>query len=142
MSKVERTSAGLVVKVDDEIVGAITSFGESYNITEEEVSSSEDTVGVAPNKIIRQRFIATSVGHTANVGGVALATEAGTDTGQSDLKDAVEAGKTVQVSIEDQHDGGKVLTGFFTNYEESAELPNVFRFTASFRVNEEGDLPT
>lgn len=136
MSKVERTSAGLIIKIGVVVVGAITSFGESYNVTEEDVSGSEDTVGIAPAAIIRSRFLATSVGHTANVGGIALAS-GGNVAGQTALKAAVKVGTTVNLVSEDQHGATKTLSGFFTNYEESAELPNVFRFTASFRCNSE-----
>ena len=119
--------AGVSVTVDGVAVAKITSLTKSTNVTETEVTGTEDQI--ASSTAVFQQFTPTAVGKTMQFGGIALSS----DSGQSDLQDAVDGADEVVLVA-----GGTTATGFFTQYEETGQLPGVFTFTASFRVNSVG----
>lgn len=128
--------AGSTVSVDTEDVGKITSWTDTTTVNAENVSGSSDTVGTAPNKIIKNKQRPTSVEKTANVEGIYVPD----NTGQKDLKTAAEAGTEVTLKQTDQNGYGEELTGFFTNFERTGELEGVYTFSAQFYSNDETEV--
>lgn len=126
--------AGTVIEIDGVVIGKVTSFKLNYDVSEEEVSGAEDTVGSAGTEITEQLFMATAIGKTASIEGIALDDTTG-DTGQSDLEDAVEQGDTIVLRQYNQHGIGYRLQGYFTSYAKTGSLPGVYTFSADFRVN-------
>lgn len=124
--------AGTFVEIDGVVVAKITSFQSTSEISEEQVSGSEDTVGTAPNKITKEVYKPVSVGQTAQAEGIYKTS----DQGQSDLQDAADTGLEVQIRHVRQDGQGHLYTGFFTNYQESGQLPGIYTWTAQFRVND------
>jgi hypothetical protein len=126
----ERRTAGMTVEVDNSLVARLTSFGNSISVSEEMISGAGDTT-TEDNAII-EKYIPLSVGETANVGGITLKT----DVGRAKIEEVIGATEENVVVKHRYEDGsGTDYTGFFTNFENTGELPNVFRFTAQFRVN-------
>jgi len=131
----ERRTAAMTVTVGTDAVGRLTTFGNSISVTEEMVSGTGDTT--TTDNAIKEVYVPVSVGETANVGGISLVTSVGEAAIEAAARDATEA-LTVEHRYEDG--SGKDYVGFFTNYEKTAELPNVQRFTAQFRVNSVTDV--
>lgn len=123
--------AGTVVEIDGQVVAKVTSFELSNEIDELEVTGSEDTVGTAPNKISEAQYIASQIARTANIGGISLIT----DTGQSDIEDAADTGKSVTIRQYNQGGNGYMITGFFTSFTRTGELGSVYTFDSAFRIN-------
>lgn len=127
----EKRTAAATVTIGTDVVGRLTTFGSATSVTEEMVSGTSDTT--TTDNAILEKYAPVSVGKTANVGGVSLYIDVGRSAIEAAADDATED-ITVELRYEDG--SGYDYTGFFTNYETSAELPNVERFTAQFRVNE------
>lgn len=127
--------AGAVIEIDSETVGKITSWTKTVSVTEEQVSGSEDTIGTAPNQIIKEKYRPVSQGITASCELIYLPD----NTGQNDLETAAEAGTEVALKHTDQNGYGTTLTGFFTNFEKTGSLDTVYTATADFRSNSESD---
>lgn len=125
--------AGSEITIDTTQVGKVTSWTDTTTVNAENVSGSNDTVGTAPNKIIKNKQRPVSVETTANVEGVYVPD----DTGQQDLKTAAKAGTEVTLNQTDQNGYGEELTGFFENFEKTGELEGVYTFSAQFYSNEE-----
>lgn len=124
--------AGTFVEIDGETIAKVTSFQSTSEISEEQVSGSEDTVGEAPDSITKEVYKPVSIGKTAQMEGI-YKTES---DGQSDLEDASDTGLEVQIRHVRQDGQGHLYTGFFTNYDETGELPGIYTWSAQFRVND------
>lgn len=116
-------------------IGRLTTFGHDIEVSEEEVSGSGNTAGDPP--IVKEQYVPVSVGETANCGGVSIKD----DAGEAAIKTAARTGDEVILEHRYEDGTGTNYTGFFTNYSTSGELPNVFRFTAQFRVNDTAAVP-
>lgn len=119
--------SGITITVDAVTVAKITSLTKSTNVTETEVTGTEDAI--SGSTAVFQQFTPTAVGKTMQFGGIAIAN----NSGQSVLQAAVDDADDVVLVA-----AGTTATGFFTQYEETGQLPGVFTFTASFRVNSVG----
>jgi len=124
--------AGTVIEIDNEIVAKVTSFERSVSVSEEEVTGSEDVI--TGTDVLQQQFIATAVGETATLEGIAVEDESGPDSGQSALAEAAESGAQVVLKHTRNSGYGEALTGFFTAYSENGAAGGVYRFSGSFRV--------
>jgi len=131
----ERRTAGMSATIGSDEIARLTTFGNDIEVTEEQVSGSGDTVGDPP--IVKERYIPVSVGETANCGGVSLIAEGG----EAAVKAAARTGDIVTLEFRHEDGSGTDYEGFFTNYSQTGELPNVFRFTAQFRVNDTTSVP-
>lgn len=121
---------GTVVKVGTpaETVAKITSFEHSIEVSEDEITGSED---INDEDVLEQTFAAIAVSRTASLEGIALST----DAGQSALAAAAEAGEEV-VLVHERPDGtDRSLTGYFTSYNETGSMTEVYKFSGDFRVN-------
>lgn len=120
----------MTVRIGSDAIAVLTTFGNSINVTEEMVSGAGDTT--TTDNAIKGVYIPVQVDETANTGGISVYNGAGEAAIVAAARDATE-----EIVIEQRwEDGsGTDYTGFFTNYELTAELPNVARFTAQFRVN-------
>lgn len=126
--------AGTIVEVQDQVVAKVTSFNRSVTVSEEDVTGSEDVV--AGTDVLQGQFEAIKVDETAAVEGIAIETaEAGEDEGQSELKEAAEAGDTVVMRQTRNTGYGYALTGFFTAYNETGATSGTYKFNGTFRVN-------
>lgn len=125
--------AGSAITIDSVTVGKVTDWTETVSVSEEQVSGSEDTIGSAPNQIVKEKYRPTSQGVTANVEGIYMPD----NTGQSDLKSAAKNGTEVTLNQTDQNGYGEEMTGFFTNFEKTGSLDGVYTFSAQFRSNSE-----
>jgi hypothetical protein len=126
----ELKTAKMTVTVGTDAIGRLTTFGNSISVSEEMVSGANDTTST--DNAVVETYIPVSVGETANVGGICLVS----NDGESAIVDATrDATEGLVVEYRNPDGSGTDYTGFFTNYEKTAELPNVQRFTAQFRVN-------
>ena len=126
--------AGTAITLDDVVVAKVTSFSRSLTVAEENVTGAEDIVD--GGDILEEKFVAISVGETAQMEGIAIAG----DPGQSALKTAAETGAEVDIEHILPTGEGKTLTGFFTNYEERGSITEVYKFSGTFRVNSKADI--
>ncbi len=128
--------ANAVIKVDTVVVAKVTSARRNVSLTEVETTGAEDVSGI----LVDEQFEPVSIGETVDLEGIYVSGqgEAGPDRlepGQKALETAMEAGTAVVLQVLDQHGGGYDYTGFFTAYSESGAVKDVWKFTASLRVN-------
>jgi len=128
--------AGLVVKIDDQVVAKIREINWTNTIEKQDVSGSEDTEGTSPTKITRIKAIPISREVTGECSGIYIAD----DTGQSDFRTAAENGDTVDIEWTDQRGYGKTGTGFFESFNITGSLQNVYEFTGAFHINSDEDV--
>ena len=122
------------IQVDNELVAKVTKFDRNVEIAEEDTTGSEDYI--AGTDILHLQFVSISVGETAEMEGIAMESSSeGLDDGQSELRNAAETGKTVNVRYTRNTGFGYLLTGFFTSYKESGACPEVYKWSGSFRIN-------
>jgi hypothetical protein len=122
------------IQVENEVVAKVTSFSRKVDISEEDVTGSEDYI--PGTNVLHQNFASIAVGETADVEGIAIESSAsGLDDGQSELKDAAESGKDVTMRQIRNTGFGHLLTGFFTSYEENGSTSEVYKYKGSFRIN-------
>ncbi len=139
MANNEVKFAGTIIEVNDEVVAKVTSFSRALTISEENVTGSEDVI--PGSDVLHEQFVAISVGETASVEGIAIESAGeGPDDGQSELRDAAEAGEIVTMTWTKLTGYGQKLTGFFTAYNEVGSVSAVYRFTGTFRVNSKEDV--
>lgn len=126
--------AETVIEVQSEVVAKVTSFNRSVSISEEDVTGAEDVI--AGSDILHSQFVSIAKGETAAVAGIAVESAvSGLDSGQSELKDAAEAGEVVTITHTKANGYGSTLTGFFTSYEETGAIGSVYKWSGNFRVN-------
>jgi hypothetical protein len=125
--------AGSVIKVDDVVLGLVTSAEITSNIDEAEVTGAEDVSGSSPDQISAKKYRPVGIDKTVAIAGIYKPG----DAGQTDLKDAADTGAETDLEVVDQAGYGADLTGFFTNFVKSGALAGVYTFTATFRVNSE-----
>ncbi len=126
--------AKTVIQIQSETVAKVTSFKRAVEISEEDVTGSEDYI--AGTDVLGQQFVSIAVGQTADVEGIAIESAVtGLDDGQSELRDAAEHGETVTMKYTRFTGYGYTFTGFFTKYEESGSTSEVYKFKGSFRIN-------
>lgn len=127
------------IQVDSEIVAKITKFSRSVEISEEDVTGSEDYI--AGTDVLHQQFVSIAVGETAEVEGIAIeSATTGLNDGQSELKEAAETGKIVTMRHTRATGYGYNMVGFFTNYEESGSTSETYKFKGSFRINSKTEI--
>jgi hypothetical protein len=125
---------GTVVTVDSEVVSKVTAFNRNVSVKEENITGSEDII--AGTDVLHEKFTAISVSETATIEGISIESAAsGPDDGQSELKDAVDSGKIVNVISTRNTGYGWNLSGFFTSFEEGADTSGVYKFKGTFRIN-------
>lgn len=111
-------------------IGRLTTFGNSISVSEEMTSGADDVT--SGGGVVLEQYEPVSVGETANVGGISLVS----NDGEAAIVSAARNPSSGLVLEYRNPDGsGTDYTGFFQGYEKTAELPNVQRFTATFRVN-------
>jgi len=128
--------ANAVIKVDTVVVAKVMSVRRNVALTEVDVTGAEDVSGA----LVDEQFLPVSIGETVDLEGVYVSGqgEVGPDRlepGQKALEAAMEAGTEVVLQVLDQHGGGYDFTGFFTAYSEAGAVKDVWKFTASLRVN-------
>lgn len=127
------------LRVDNEVVAKVTSFTKAAEISEEDVTGSEDYI--AGTDVLHQQFVSIAVGETAEIEGIAIESAAsGLDDGQSELRDAAESGQIVTLRQVRATGYGYNMTGFFTSYEESGSTSEVYKFKGSFRINSKTEI--
>lgn len=127
------------IEIDNEVVAKIMSFTRSVEISEEDVTGSEDYI--AGTDVLHQQFVSIAVGETAEIEGIAIeSADVGLDDGQSELKEAAESGKTVEIRQTRATGFGHLMSGFFTSYEESGSTSEVYKFKGSFRINSKTEI--
>lgn len=131
--------ARTVVKVDGEVVAKVTSWTNTNEISEENITGSEDYI--AGTDILLEQYTPISRGTTAELEGIAIESRSeGLDDGQSALKTAAKTGQIVSLE-QTRHTGfGHTYSGFFTSYEESGSTSEVYKWSGSFRINSEVEV--
>lgn len=131
--------AKTIVKVDGYVVAKVTSWTDTAETSEENITGSEDYI--AGTDVLREQYTSISVGQTAEMEGIAIEDPTtGRDDGQSALKEAAKSGKIVELVKTNFNDFGYTYSGFFTSYEESASSSEVYKWTGSFRINSETEV--
>lgn len=127
------------IQIQNEVVAKITSFSKATEISEEDVTGSEDYI--AGTNVLHNKFVSISVGETADIEGITIeSADTGLDDGQSELKDAAETGADVTVRYVKHTGYGYSMSGFFTSYEESGSTSEVYKFKGSFRINSKTEI--
>lgn len=124
--------AGASIKIDNDVVGLVTSAEETINVDEVEVTGVEDTSGTAPDEISAKKYRPVGVDQVVSLSGIYKPG----DDGQEALKDAALTGAEVDLEVIDQAGFGGDYTGFLTNFVKTGALAGVITFTATFRVND------
>jgi hypothetical protein len=123
-----------VIEIDDVVVAKITSYNASSEISEEDITGSEDVV--PGTNVLSQQFTPIAIAKTCEVEGIVIESGVtGRDYGQSALKTAADSGKVVTVKETRNTGFGAASVGFFTAYEENASTSEVYKFKGTFRVN-------
>lgn len=126
-----RRVAGFRARHDGTVIARVTGFSLTSDISEEEVSGLNNTVGDPP--IIQETYLAQSVGKTASINGVSILN----DTGQSRVEDSADAGSEIVLEYRYDNGEGYDLTGFFTSHERTGDKGEISeKFSADFRVND------
>lgn len=130
-----RKVAGFTATIGEDEIAAILGYEINTEISEEEVSGLEDTVGDPP--IISETYLAQSVGRTAAINGISVVD----DDGQAAVETAAETG--AEVTLEYRYDDGTGfdLTGHFTNHTRTGDKGEVTeKFSGTFRVNSKDNV--
>lgn len=131
--------AKTVVKVNGYVVAKVTSWTDSAETSEEDITGAEDYI--AGTDILREQYTPISVGQTAEMEGIAIEDpNSGRDDGQSALKTAAKSGEIVELIKTNFNGFGYTYSGFFTSYEESASSSEVYKWKGSFRINGEVEV--
>lgn len=131
--------ARTTLEVDNELVAKLTTWSKATEVAEEDITGSEDYI--AGTNVLHLVFASISVGETAEMEGISMQSSVtGLNDGQSELKDAANTGKTVTVRQVNHNGFGYLLTGFFTSYEESASVSEVYKWKGSFRINTKTEI--
>lgn len=131
--------AKTIVKVGGYIVAKVTSWTDTAETSEENITGAEDYI--AGTDVLREQYTSISVGQTAEMEGIAIEDPTtGRDDGQSALKEAAKSGEIVELVKTNFNGFGYTYSGFFTNYEESASSSEVYKWTGSFRINSEAEI--
>lgn len=131
--------AKTIVKVDGYVVAKVTSWTDTAETSEENITGSEDYI--AGTDVLREQYTSISVGQTAEMEGIAIEDPTtGRDDGQSALKEAAKSGQIVELVKTNFNGFGYTYSGFFTSYEESASSSEVYKWTGSFRINGETEI--
>jgi hypothetical protein len=127
------------IEVDGETVAKVTTYSRAVEVAEEDITGSMDYI--AGTNVLHQQYASISVGETAEMEGISMeSNETGLNAGQSELKDAAETGKTVTLRHTKHTGFGYVFSGFFTSYEESAGVSEVYKWKGSFRINSKTEI--
>jgi hypothetical protein len=130
---------GTSVTIDSEVVAKITAFNKNVSVSEEDVTGSEDIL--PGTDVLHSQFVSIAISETAAVEGIAIESAvSGPDDGQSELKNAAETGKIVTMRHVRNTGYGHSLAGFFTSYEETADVSGVYKFKGTFRVNTKNSI--
>lgn len=129
----EETFAKSTFTIDGQTIPCMTSFSIAKSISEAEVSCSDDTVGEEGEEIIKQKFIPTAVGTTASIEGIVYRDVASYDT----FEQAASTGKIFVLNRTTRSGKSTNYTGYFTDFNESGSLLEVWTFSGTFRVNDE-----
>jgi hypothetical protein len=129
----EERFANTTFTIDGQTIPCVTTFNVSYSIDEDEITCSTDVVGEAGEEINRRRFLATAAGQTAAMDGIVHRDVASYDT----FETAAKTGKTVDINRTTASGESKTYTGHFTDFNENGTIGEVWKFTATFRINDE-----
>ena len=129
----EETFAKTTFTIDGQTIPCLTSFSIAKSISEADVSCSDDTVGAEGEEIIKQKFIPTAVGTTASIEGIVHRDVASYDT----FETAASTGKIFVLNRTTRSGKSTNYTGYFTDFNESGSLTEVWTFSGTFRVNDE-----
>lgn len=128
--------AGFTAALGGDDIAVILGYELATEVSEEEVSGLEDTVGDPP--IISEQYMAQSVGKTASINGISVVD----DTGQSAVETAASTGAVVTLEYRYYDGSGYDLEGFFTNHTRTGDKGETTeKFSGSFRVNSKTDVP-
>lgn len=131
--------ARTIIKVDNETVSKVTSWTNTAETSEEDITGAEDYI--SGTTVLHEQYTPISIGETAELEGIAIEnSNTGMDDGQSALKVAAKTGQIVTVERTRNTGFGDRYTGFFTNYEESADTSSVYKWSGSFRINTQEDI--
>ena len=124
--------ANAVIKIDGTTVARVTSARRSTSMNEVDVTGAENVSGTLADK----QFIPTSIEETLELEGVSIAGAAAKrEAGQTDLIAAAEAGSSIVLQVLDPNGYGDDFTGHFTAFQEGASVDDVFKWSATMRVN-------
>lgn len=131
--------ARTVVEIDGEVVAKVTSWTNTAETAEEDITGAEDYI--AGTNVLGEQYASISVGKTAEMEGIAIEdANTGLDDGQSALKEAGTTGATVTVRKTNHNGFGYLYTGFFTSYEETGSTSEVYKWSGSYRINSEAAI--
>lgn len=144
MAETEKRVAGFTVGDGSNTLANVTSYSISSEVSEEEVSGLNDTVGSPP--IISEKYLAQSVGQTASVSGIVFTGEGSSGTGPDDaslqtFRSNAETGAEMTLEYRYTDSSGYDLTGFFTSFEYTGDKGEATeKYTGEFRVNSKTDV--
>lgn len=135
----ERRVAGFEVSDGTNALANILGYEIASEISEEEVAGLGDTVGDPP--IISEKYLAQSVGKTANINGIVFSGggvtgDGPTDAALSSYITNAETGAAMTLEYRYNDGSGYDLNGFFTNFTLTGDKGEATeKYSGSFRVN-------
>lgn len=128
--------AKTVFTIDGQTIPCVTTFNVSTTIDEDEITCSTDVVGAVGEEINRRRFEATASSVTAAMEGIVHRDSASYDVFQQ----AARTGQKIDIERTTASGAVNLYTGHFTDFNENGTIGEVWKFTATFRINDEGGL--
>jgi len=130
----ERKFVKTVVKVNNVVVGKITSFSDKTALETVDVTGSEDVR--EGTEMIQRQNMPISLNQTISVAGIVKVDDAGQDL----LEATAKAGGSITLERIYSDNTGNDYEGYFTNYENSGSIGDgVYKFTADFTATK--DIP-
>lgn len=133
--------ASTTVKIGANAIAKVTSLRTNMNMQEIEVTGAEDVSGV----LVSEQFLPVSIGKTVELEGISVAGDgvSGTaqyEVGQESLIDAANAGTelTLEVRkpiIDSGVAKGYDYVGYFTAFQETGAVKDVYKWSGTFRIN-------
>lgn len=128
--------ANAVIKIGADVVAKVTSVRRNTTMAEVETTGAEDVSGA----LVDEQFLPVSVGETVDLEGIIVSglgetTPQRRDPGQEALVAAAEAGTELTLQVLDANGYGDDFTGFMTSFNEQGAVKDVWKFSATMRVN-------
>lgn len=128
----EIKGAGTSIKIDTVTIARVMRFRYNGTVNEVDVSGFENISGSLVDKV----YVAMSKDETIDIEGVTLAgSGAAREAGQEDLQQAFDAGTEVVLQALDANGYGQDYTSIITSLSEETSIEDVWKFSASLRIN-------
>lgn len=142
MANAPEQFANSIIEIGSTVVAKVTSVKRNTTMQEVEVTGAEDVSGA----LVDEQFVPVSIGTVLDLEGITVSgdgesTPAELEPGQSALRTAAEAGTEVVLTVTKPTGAAAsagaeaAYTGYLTGYSDGGAVKDVYKWTASLRVN-------